>query len=175
MPKASEKSHPFIFSPVLSALYIICSISVLNTLASIPEVKKVCQEIIQYYLHELPKDFERFEEPSFLWCAQFLKDSSSTFAEFRLTFSEEIQSAARSVMGAVLQRMSLEQKKSLAEKLQNVLWNCQGDSPGSVRKQNVVVALAVLAYRMSDSVDNTKKQLIAAGLIEILGTLVLIY
>ncbi len=74
-------------------------------------------------------------------------------------------------MGDVLQRMYLQQKKSLAEKLQNVLWHCQGDQPGSVRKQNVIVALAVLAYRMSDSVDNQKKALIAAGLIEILGLL----
>jgi WD40 repeat protein len=157
VPKASERSHPFIFSPVLSALHIISSISILNALSSIAELKKICQEIVQYYLHELPKDFEHYEDPSFLWCAQFLKDAS-----------KEIQTAARAVMGAVLQRMSVDMKKTLADKLCNTLWNCQSDLPTSARKQNVIVALAVLAYKVPDAIDNQKKSLIAAGLIEIL-------
>lgn len=61
---------------------------------------------IQLYLHEMPELFEQYEDPSYLWCAQFLKDNS-----------DDIKSAARAVMVAVLKRLSLDQQKALAEKM----------------------------------------------------------
>jgi WD40 repeat protein len=160
VPKASDRSHPFIFSPVLSALHTISCVSILNALAAIPPLKDKCNQCIKYYLNDMQNDFEEYEDPSFLWCAQFLKDTS-----------KEIQNAARAVMAAVLQRMDLPQLKILAEKLACMLLDSQTESTGAAsttRKQNIVVALAILAYKQPKAVDGRIASITAMGLIEIL-------
>jgi len=160
VPKASNRSHPFIFSPVLSALHTISCVSILNCLSSIPQLKDICSQCIKYYLNDMHNDFEQYEDPSFLWCAHFLKDTA-----------KEVQNAARAVMGSVLQRMELTQLKNLAEKLSSTLLESQTDSSGAAStnsKQNIVVALAILAYKQPKAVDGRIASITAMGLIEIL-------
>jgi len=157
VPKASMKSHPFKFSPVLSALHTISCISILNALSKIPELKQVCSACRKYYLHDMPSDYDSFEDPSFLFCAQFLKDTS-----------KEVQSAARSVMSAVLKRMPLDNAKALAEKLSNFFLDSNALMSTNARKQNVIVALAVLAYKVPKAVDGRIASITGKGLLEIM-------
>jgi len=160
VPKASERSHPFSFSPVLSALYTISCVSLLNALsAALPEHKKTISECSKYYLNKMPRDFFKFEDPSFLWCAQFLRDSS-----------KEIQNAAKSVMVSVLQRMNPNQHKSLADKLSLILLDSKSDTSvaHTNRKQNIIIALAILAYMSKGSLDGRITSITTMGLIDIL-------
>ncbi len=159
VPKASDRSQPFIFSPVLSALHTVSCVSLLNALATIPELKRIASECIKYYLQIMPKEIERYEDPSFLWCAQFLRDSS-----------KEIQVSARAIMSSVLTRMNMQQLRGLAEKLSGILLDSSEDSStaNTHRKQNIIVALAILAYRVPKAVDGRIASITAMGLIEIL-------
>eukprot|EP00817_Percolomonadidae_sp_ATCC50343_P007748 CAMPEP_0117434172 /NCGR_PEP_ID=MMETSP0758-20121206/13442_1 /TAXON_ID=63605 /ORGANISM="Percolomonas cosmopolitus, Strain AE-1 (ATCC 50343)" /LENGTH=1206 /DNA_ID=CAMNT_0005225387 /DNA_START=197 /DNA_END=3817 /DNA_ORIENTATION=+ len=128
VPKASRKSHPFKFSAVLTATHKISCIAVLNALSNIPELQLMCNEAKQYILFELPDEFEIYENPSFLYCAQFLRVPVS-----------HVRQAARSVMDAVLHRMTEEEIEQLAEKLCKSL-----AQESSVKEQNFVIALGVL-------------------------------
>ncbi|KAL0488596.1 hypothetical protein AKO1_015755, partial [Acrasis kona] len=160
VPKASERSHPFSFSPVLSALYTISCVSLLNSLSSaLPEHKKLISACCFYYLNKMPKDFFKFEDPSFLWCAQFLRDSS-----------KEIQNAAKSVMVSVLQRMSTHQHKALADKLSLILLDSKSDTSiaHTNRKQNIIIALAILSFMCKKAVDGRITSITTMGLIDIL-------
>ena len=165
VPTMSDKSHPFIFSPVLSSIHIIGTVAVLtaisNNLPATFKFQKVCKDCITYYLNQLHASFDDFQEPSFLWCAQFLKDPS-----------KDVQSAARSVMYSVLQRMEGLQHKQLAEKLANMLLESTNKTSSNKQinsqRQNIVVALALLAYRAPRAVDGRIATITAMELIDIL-------
>ncbi|KAG2392614.1 hypothetical protein C9374_011339 [Naegleria lovaniensis] len=167
VPEMSSRCHPFIFSPVLSSIYLIGTVAVLNAIANnLPasfKFQKVCNDCISYYLNQIHTGFDNFHEPSFLWCAQFLKDPS-----------KDIQQAARSVMYSVLQRMEGVQHKLLAEKLANMLiessnkMTSSGNKQINAQRQNVVVALALLAYRAPRAVDGRIATITAMELIDIL-------
>ncbi|KAF0975066.1 hypothetical protein FDP41_005819 [Naegleria fowleri] len=167
VPEMSRRCHPFIFSPVLSSIYLIGTVAVLNAIVNnLPasfKFQKVCNDCISYYLNQIHTGFDNFHEPSFLWCAQFLKDQY-----------KDIQQAARSVMYSVLQRMEGVQHKLLAEKLANMLiessnkMNSSGNKQINAQRQNVVVALALLAYRVPRAVDGRIATITAMELIDIL-------
>lgn len=157
VPKASVKSHPFKFSPILSASYTISCVSILNALSKIPELEKMCHSSRSYYLKDMPHDYHNFEEPSFLFCAQYLKDSS-----------KEVQDAARATMIAVLNRMKHESAVSLAEKLANLLLDNNANLFSSPRKQNVLIALAILACHNANAIEGRIASLTTRGLIDIM-------
>jgi hypothetical protein len=74
---ASECISPFNFSPVLSSLYSINCVAVLKSFSAIPELNQLCNLCIKYYLLDMPREITTFEEPSFLYSSQFLKDPLS--------------------------------------------------------------------------------------------------
>ncbi|KAL9642834.1 hypothetical protein ABK040_009909 [Willaertia magna] len=164
VPNKSDKSHPFIFSPVLSSIHIIGVVAVLNALSTVLPAslsfQQICKDCITYYLTQLHADFDQFQEPSFLWCSQFLRD-----------ISKDVQIAAKSVMFSVLQRMEFTQQKQLAEKLANMLLETSGTKSSkqlNSQRQNIVVALALLAYRVPRAVDGRIATITAMELIDIL-------
>ncbi|EFC48976.1 WD-40 repeat-containing protein [Naegleria gruberi] len=164
VPSMSDNCHPFIFSPVLSSIYMIGAVSVLTAIsANLPatlKFQKTCNDCITYFLNQIHTGFDNFQEPSFLWCAQFLKDQT-----------KDVQQAARSVMYSVLQRMEPVQHKLLAEKLANMIIESSNKTSSkqiNTQRQNFVVALALLAYRVPRAVDGRIATLTAMELIDIL-------
>eukprot|EP00761_Pharyngomonas_kirbyi_P004549 gb/GECH01004554.1/.p1 GENE.gb/GECH01004554.1/~~gb/GECH01004554.1/.p1 ORF type:complete len:1425 (+),score=323.98 gb/GECH01004554.1/:1-4275(+) len=154
VPRMSERLHPFMFSPVLSALTQIAGVSVLSALSAIDTLRVPCQQGIEYFLNVLPREMQPFEEPSFLWCSQFLKET------FR-----DIQAAADAVMRSVITRLNREQSAALSDNITNYLLENYEDS--GPRKQNLVVALGVIAATGGGTVDARVLSIVALGLVEI--------
>ena len=73
-------------------------IAVLHTLLSFnpQELKKVCQECMNYYIVQQPKAMvgAGYQVPDFLWCVQWLSDSCS-----------DIRIAARVTMNAIIRML----------------------------------------------------------------------
>jgi hypothetical protein len=160
--KKSTETNPFGFSPILSAMYTISCLTILTSLANITSIQSICLgkskiniDSMKYYLHVMPKEFEKYANPSFLWCSQFLKDTS-----------HDVQRSAKSVMKVLSKRLTLKELKELGENLSKMLLDCQeGDKN---KKGRLIIALALLSIQNKEAVDGRIMSLVAMGLIEIL-------
>ena len=72
---------------------------------------------MKYYLHTMPKEFDKYANPSFLWCSQFLRDTS-----------HDVQRSAKAVMKVLSKRLSLKELKDLGENLSKMLLECKEDN-----------------------------------------------
>jgi hypothetical protein len=107
-------------------------------------------------LVELQKEFTPFEEPSCLYCSQFLKDPI-----------KDIQLSSKAVMDAVIKRLSKEKIVEMSNQLSDMLLEChQGENLS--KKHKIVVALASLLAKTKDITDTRIQSITAMGLIEIL-------
>ena len=156
VPNASECISPFSFSPVLSSLYSINCVAVLKSFSAIPELNQLCNSCIKYYLLDMPREVGKFEEPSFLYSSQFLKDPL-----------KDIQLAAKAVMDSAIKRLSKEKIRELSEQLSTMLLECHM-SENQSKKHRIVIALASLLYKAKDIVESRITSITAMGLVEIL-------
>eukprot|EP01028_Stygiella_incarcerata_P000996 TRINITY_DN11597_c0_g1_i1.p1 TRINITY_DN11597_c0_g1~~TRINITY_DN11597_c0_g1_i1.p1 ORF type:complete len:1410 (-),score=375.70 TRINITY_DN11597_c0_g1_i1:113-4342(-) len=146
-PYVCEHNGPFGIHPVMSALHLLVIVGILQKLMTVPSLENSTSLLLTKYMVEMTPE----KTPSFLWLAQFLRDTASDF-----------QASARSMMLCILDRMTKEDRKKLIYGISPLI--LQTEASMKKQRRNAVIALALTATHVPEDVDRSTSGIVASGL-----------